>query len=748
MVAENEADKEICSVKFDFRKLKINESDERLEMVGICSYEILLYSRRKGKEKPHFKKKEDGVPVLFTAPWPSASPKPSSEIRSKMKPNRPHLEGSVGVSQPGRAIQNESVSPALPADGEIPYGAAWSGSGSKIAWGNRDDGGASINADHSFEHTFQLDELSFGDDVSPDDEDNSQFQRAKPERPDARLQPDGPDAIQVRRGDKLLSKIQLQPTEQGRLTCMSVLPGNRAVIGTSSGLYLYDILTGKLLRTFFGHRGTIHTVSPSPDGRWVLTTCDDKTLRIWSSGSDEPLLSLFFKGSQWIAWTPEGYYACSPGGERLIGWKFVPEKNGEPQYYPASFFHKTLYRPDVISRLLKEGSLDKALQEADGEAGRDTIKTAADEILPPLVTIQSPETDSYSDKSEITVRASAKSPGGQPIHSMKLLVNGRPFRGKAGEIEFDPTEVEPTASWTIPLENGRTSLQVLASSTVSQGTSAEVNVSYASPARPGVEDFLPRLYVVAVGISAYQSEELRLNYAAQDAEAISKAFETHSKPLFRSIEVRKLTDGEATADNIRKAFSWLKANVTQRDVAVFYFSGHGEKDNDGTLYFLPADADPDDLFSSAIPSEVLTRGLGSCPGRVLLMLDACHAGGIEATNRRKGGLTDDLVRDLVRDESGMVVMCSSTGKEPSVESNLLKMGTFTAAVVEGMSGLRIDTGKPSDVLSADDGTVYLHHLDAYVTDRVKELTGGKQRPVTDKPATISSFPLTQPDQGK
>ena len=40
--------------------------------------------------------------------------------------------------------------------------------------------------------------------------------------------------------------------------------------------------------------------------------------------------------------------------------------------------------------------------------------------------------------------------------------------------------------------------------------------------------------------------------------------------------------------------------------------------------------------------------------------------------------------------------------------------------------------------------VYLHRLDAYVTDRVKELTKGRQHPVTAKPATLRSFPLAKP----
>jgi hypothetical protein len=38
----------------------------------------------------------------------------------------------------------------------------------------------------------------------------------------------------------------------------------------------------------------------------------------------------------------------------------------------------------------------------------------------------------------------------------------------------------------------------------------------------------------------------------------------------------------------------------------------------------------------------------------------------------------------------------------------------------------------------------LHHLDSYITDRVKELTKGRQHPVTARASTLRSFPLAKP----
>ena len=98
-------------------------------------------------------------------------------------------------------------------------------------------------------------------------------------------------------------------------------------------------------------------------------------------------------------------------------------------------------------------------------------------------------------------------------------------------------------------------------------------------------------------------------------------------------------------------------------------------------------------------------------------------------------MTDDLVRDLATDEYGVVVLCSSTGREFSLESAKVGHGYFTLALIEGLNGKGPKT---------TDGAVYLHHLDSYVTDRVKELSEGRQHPVTSKPSSLRSFPLAKP----
>jgi hypothetical protein len=80
-------------------------------------------------------------------------------------------------------------------------------------------------------------------------------------------------------------------------------------------------------------------------------------------------------------------------------------------------------------------------------------------------------------------------------------------------------------------------------------------------------------------------------------------------------------------------------------------------------------------------------------------------------------------------------MSSSTGNEVSVESATLKHGYFSQALIDGLSG-QVDYNK--------DGVVYLTELDAYVVNRVKELSKDSQHPVTAKPPNVRPFALSRP----
>ncbi len=78
------------------------------------------------------------------------------------------------------------------------------------------------------------------------------------------------------------------------------------------------------------------------------------------------------------------------------------------------------------------------------------------------------------------------------------------------------------------------------------------------------------------------------------------------------------------------------------------------------------------------------------------------------------------------------VFAYSTGNQYSAEDPAWGNGAFTKAVLEGINGKADFTGK---------GRITINMLDLYISERVKELTKGKQTPTTTKPQTVPDFPI-------
>jgi WD40 repeat protein len=612
--------------------------------------------------------------------------------------------------------------------GRSPKGAAWSPDGKSFAWGLTAGEDfdyfkpGCLTLRHPLERAFDLTELEFAPAPGVD------WRRSQATSGTLSMEV----AIENNRTGGRLNVLEngrvVSTIRQNWSKIFTFLPGERVAVG-GSGLSLHAARSGELLRAFEGI--AVRSLAPSPDNRYLLAPRSDQSLGIWKLDRSEPLLSMFVAGDRWIIWTPEGYYAASPDGERLMGWQVNNGAERLATFYPAAQFRKALYRPDVIKRLLETGSAQKALALADAARGTKTTPTDVAKVLPPKVKLTAPDKMLSIRAPALAVRARAASVSNHPVTAMQLLLDGRPLRGQEGIFRFEAPKLgDVEASWNIVLAPGKHRLAVRAESAVSSALSEEVEVHYSDPTEQAK---LPSLYAVAVGISEYPGN-LKLNYAARDAQTIVKTLQDHSKGLFEKIEVKELTNEKATQREIMKGLTWLNKQATQRDIAVFFLAGHGEMTAAGNFYFLPADVDPEDIDATGVPGDQIKNLLSAMPGRVIFLLDACHAGGFEGKKRSTRSLTDDLIRDLVTDERGVIALCASTGRQFALESNEHRQGLFTLALVEGLSG------KAQMI----EGAVYLHHLDAYVTDRVKHLSQGRQSPTTAKPASIRSCPLTRP----
>jgi WD40 repeat protein len=495
--------------------------------------------------------------------------------------------------------------------------------------------------------------------------------------------------------------------------------GKRVLTGSDDKTAaLWDVESGKQLHTFLGHTSAVGSVSFNPDGKRTLTASADGTTRLWDATTGRELCALMSLdgGADWLVVTPDGLFDGSVNASRYMDYRVA----GTNEIVPLASYHKRYYRPGLLASLMA------------GERVQATV--AAAKALPPRVAITSPKPGLRLKDKGVTVEAAAQGASGGPVISLRLLLDGRPYGGADSLKSFSnarPGKV--TASWDVELPPGTHRLAVKATCEASDSTSDEVELTYVPPGAATPKGPTANLYVLAIGINAYPGR-LRLKGATPDARLIEQTFKDKGRGLFRGVETNLLTDREATQGGIRDGLDWLKSRAKSGDVAVVFYAGHGSGQASTGFYLLPVDVDPRKLEQTAVSGQELRRQLGELPSSTLLLLDACYAGSFDGGKRKRSlpAAADALVREFVYDQ-GLVVMCGAAKEQEAAEEE--GHGFFTRALVDGLTG-KAARGR--------DGLVYLHHLGAYVIDRVKELSDGEQEPTVSNTSLVRSFPLAKP----
>ncbi len=151
--------------------------------------------------------------------------------------------------------------------------------------------------------------------------------------------------------------------------------------------------------------GAPWAVNISGNGKIAATAFGDGTIRWYRLRDGKELLALFppKDKKRWVIWTPKGYYDASPGAEELIGWHVNNGADQAADFFPASRFRSTYYRPDVISKVLETVDEDEALRLANAESGRRQQEVSVDKMLPPVVGIVSPTNGTEVSRAEVTI---------------------------------------------------------------------------------------------------------------------------------------------------------------------------------------------------------------------------------------------------------------------------------------------------------------------------------------------------------
>ncbi|OQY43912.1 MAG: hypothetical protein B6247_30995 [Candidatus Parabeggiatoa sp. nov. 2] len=193
-------------------------------------------------------------------------------------------------------------------------------------------------------------------------------------------------------------EVFLQLGHSGLVFDVAFSPNGKTVLSGSSDktLKLWDVQSGRLIRTFEGHSDGVEAVafspdgktalsgswdetiveavafSPdgktalsgswdetmklwevntgSPDGKTALSDSDDGTIRLWNLQTGEEIAKMVvFEDGEWVTLTSQGYYVASENGNKYINVRIGNQVTGvKVEQYRAQFND-----PEMVKILLE-----------------------------------------------------------------------------------------------------------------------------------------------------------------------------------------------------------------------------------------------------------------------------------------------------------------------------------------------------------------------------------------------------------
>jgi WD40 repeat protein len=561
-----------------------------------------------------------------------------------------------------------------------------------------------------------------------------------------------------------LRTVAVSPIENIRSMAFS-RDGKTLATGSGEGtVTLLDVASGKERRRFTAHTSTVDSVSFSHDGLFLASGGGDGKVKIWDVSTGEEICTLVaLEGGDWVVAAPDGRFDSNNlDNAQGVQW-LLPGALLEP----ASFeiFLRDNYEPALLHRLMKctrEKSCSKEFRPT-----RDLTKINRTQ---PVVLIKSVEPIKNSDNVQVTVEAANVQSKDQRDSNRQFLQSGvndlRLFRdrqlvGYAPEAD-GPVALDSSGKFTkaftvrLPKNVDADQYEFTAYAYNSEGVKSKTALhiyklpkkkeplgSYRRP--PEVKG---RAYVVAIGVSANEQDEYRLNYAANDARSMLSVL-THRLSLAEDgVDVGDwhLVDSDPLSWNkyddvvpiplisdyhrgpkdgakkalIKAVFDLLAGRREQvpkellreipeerrilqarpEDTIIITYAGHGYTDDDGIFYLIPYDSgrvSADARPPNGISSEELGLWLRDVDaGEMTLIIDACYsAAAIRREDFKPGPLNNRGLGQLSY-YKGMRILAASQANNVALEWRRLRHGLLTYALVkDGILRRRADY-RPAD----------------------------------------------------
>jgi hypothetical protein len=153
----------------------------------------------------------------------------------------------------------------------------------------------------------------------------------------------------------------------------------------------------------------------------------------------------------------------------------------------------------VVAKILETLDEGEAIRLSNEESGRKKAEVSVAKILPPVVSILSPKDGSETSAKEIEVKFEVRSPSGEPVTNVKVLVDGRPIgRGLTiKEIQKD----QGIQATRVPIPEKDAEISIIAENRNAASEPATVSLKWSKKAKEDEFTIKPKLYVLAIGVS-------------------------------------------------------------------------------------------------------------------------------------------------------------------------------------------------------------------------------------------------------
>jgi WD40 repeat protein len=379
---------------------------------------------------------------------------------------------------------------------------------------------------------------------------------------------------------------------------------------------------------------------------------------------------------------------------------------------------------------------------------------------------------------ELSLEAEAKLKNGVVLTPEELehWKTARKMKPIAGRVELDVKTGKLTRTFEVRLPHGQAGREIdftayaFNEDRVKSETDKE---TYTVPADAG--PVRRRAYVIAMGANAYENPDWDLRFAASDATVLQQALVKRLQGQYEVVPVTLISDckvsgcpeghrdigkKDATKASLHAVLELLaghplsgelkqslppgaeqiKQKAEPDDLVMISVSSHGYTTKEGMFYMIPSDSGNTEgvgltkeqlnqLEAKWISSDELSAWLRDVDaGEMVMVVDTCHsAATVEEPGFKPGPMGSRGLGQLAYDK-GMRILAASQANDVALESEKLKQGLLTYALVENglEDGQAVKPGTEQITLDS-----WLDYGSERVPKLYEEVVQGKVTRITD-----------------